>query len=884
MANYNYKTITGPFVGLDLRPNDLERDDNAASDMLNAHVTTDNLLSQRPGTIIGNAALLPISPFGNHIPFARPNSGFIGLINSTPGVSDPTFVPALMAISSSNEFDAGPSKLDEPAAIIYSTPATLTIGNGGAGDCSLQAVSSNFHLYSYDPTTGAQTSDLNIFNNTNPTPYSLAQFAIDGSIDPDVNITGDSAALSATSLVALGPFDTRLTRNVVAQFSRSFQIWKQTPVPGATNTTLINFSLNATGFDRQSDSVSFNGTTTYLTYSGVLFEIDGVRAFTPTPPVTNPLVTVTVTDANPGNVDIGVHNYAYNFRYYDLNGGFVDGPLITNNTDGDQSNPSPASPFTVTVNSTTKIVDVEINLTQLELSRYNTNNAPRIGATTSGSSPTPTSQITGCTGINLQAGDPIIVPLYNGGTGQISSVFNTTVANVIPGSGLIDTVDTLPSYDAGFLARNFTICLWRTAVSGTEYELVGESTVDCTADTHLLDNVADANLGEAYIPLAYVPGSPAVTGDLPPFEFLTIHDNLLVAASGSTVFWTLPDNLFTWSSDQNSFTVTLLPGDKISGIRSYGGTLFIWTMETLWGVTGALPQPGSGTTSFSLFQISASVGCINHKSITPIEGMIVWMGRQGLYSITPGGLPTVIDTPIRPLYSGLNKLNVSPLVDTGRACYDPNRRLFFCSATVQNASLSLQPFTLVWNIANGGSWELWSGLDSTAGSAYLPGYGPYFIDSVAHLQRFSDQEANMPDSFTAADGVNPIPFSYSGSWESMGSPSIAKNYTRFRLLAGQSGGTEQHFTLGVNLQKDYSLGSAGSKTMNFNLTTGFGLGAYGMTPYGDPTYSGLNMKPLNSKARSMRPVFTNNKLYEKVKIMGWEYELSPDFKQNKGSK
>ncbi len=158
------------------------------------------------------------------------------------------------------------------------------------------------------------------------------------------------------------------------------------------------------------------------------------------------------------------------------------------------------------------------------------------------------------------------------------------------------------------------------------------------------------------------------------------------------------------------------------------------------------------------------------------------------------------------------------------------------------------------------------------------------LDSKAHLTRFSDAELGMPDNFTAADGPTPIPFSYSASWEELGSPSIAKNFTRFRLLAGTSGGTEQHFTLDVNLQKDYSTGTMGSKTLDFNSTTGFGLSDYGMAPYGDPTKSGLNMKPLNSKARAMRPVFTHNKLYEKVKIMGWEYELSPDFKQNKGNK
>ncbi len=899
MAPFSYKTITGPFLGVDYQPNELERNDNAAGDMLNAHITPDNLISQRPGTIGGSRFPTFTSPVEFQHVSIYPNSLFTGFIATSDTLSI-SFSPRFMAVAADN---------DGSGTIAYSTPVTATRDAFNVSETShslsASAIDGAFHYYTYN-SSNTVTSDLVVGtgNELNP-QFSLAWLAANGPFagftPPVSGITGESSALAAASIVALGPFDWRLGRFNTSndRFTRSFQVWAQNSVTsgaGTKTTVQKDFFIGITDPSQSLsvvDSVTFNGTTTYFTADGQLYKIDGVRGYVPAAPY-NGLTSISITDVTAGNVDIGTHHYAWQFRYYDPNGGFVDGPLVTNNTNGDVSNPSPTAPFSVTVSATTKIVDVALTLTPYSLA------APTLGYSSADSSATSTNTITGLTGHGFVAGDQIIVPLYNAGTAQISSIARAKILSTTSSSVTLDR--TIPSYRAGFFTTNATILLWRTAVSGTEYEFVGESTFDATdgVTTHLLDNIADANLGGAYIPLAYVPGTVERAGQgnsvfplsnypinpLPNFmDYLAIHNNLLVAASGQTVLWSLPDNMDTWAADQNSFIVPMDPGDEITGIRSAGGTLYIWTKETLWSVTGGLPQPGASDTSFNLAQVSSSVGCVNHKSITRIEGMIVWMGKLGLYSITPGSLPRVIDTPLRPLYIGLNNTDTTdPIVDTGRACYDPNRRLFFCSVTLQDTSFARHQFTVVWNIQNGGSWEIWSGLDTTTGVTYLPGYGPYFVDFSGRFSRFSDSEPGVPDSFKAADGVNPIPFSYTGSWEEMGAPSVAKNFTRFRLLAGQSGGAEQHFTLDVNLQKDYSLGSAGSKTMDFGSTTGFGLEAYGMAPYGDPTKSGLNMKPRTSKARAMRPVFTNNKLYEKVKIMGWEYEISPDFKQNKGNK
>lgn len=921
----SYKQVTGPWEGVDYRPNNLERDDNAAGDMLNAHITPDNLITQRSGTISAGSPPFAASP-------KVLNSSFQGLTGFLPAVSQGIsnlvsgLPPCLTAIV----------KNGAASNIAYTVPVTVTLFATTASiGLVLQVEGTEFHLLTYDINNNL-TSDISVGYGTEATPvYTLAQLSTLLSSNGIGTITGaTTAVLNATSIVAVGPFDTRINRiaGSASPVVRIFQVWNPTAILAAADNggAALNLgTFDATNDAGPNDSVTWNQTTTYFTYKGQLWKYDGVRAYTPAPPTVNPKAFGVSQYGGTGSVEAGLHNYAFQLRYYDANGGFIDGPLITNSGFVSNATSPPASPVfsaplgnsnlnyfntILTGGAGTRSVPVQFSVqTFFDPSQFPNISIPSMGFASPGTT-TGLYTLTGMTGHAFVPGDQIIIqqtPTGAGGSSatipgvtraRVASVTSSTIT--VDGAAGVALSPVTPNnvfINSSFCSRNFTLLVWRTKVGGSLYYYSGEITADLVGGTSsYLDVTLDAALGAAYVPPSYVQGSPSLAGfsssfaaanpyfggyPLPYFKYITVHAGLLVAASGNTVFYTLAANLDTWSADQNSFTVPTVANEQIRGLKSFGDTLYIWTDNSMYQVTGTLPQPGSTDTSFKLSKISGSIGCINNKSITVVEERLVWMDQTGLYSLTPGSYPVPIDEPLRPLYLDIAKTSGGPLlVDTGRACYDPQRKLFFCSLTTQSRQLSQQTIMLVWNLVRGGLWEVWSNLNTVGGNVLLPGYGPLLISNTGALVRFSDGDLGMPEYYLAADGLQPIPFMFTGPQEEMGAPSVSKAFTRFRVLSPAENGTNQAFTLNVLLQRNYSSSQAGFRVMDFNSTAGFGQSVYGVDPLGDPSKDGLNMKPLDSKARAMQPVFTHNKLYEKVRIEGWEYEISPDFKQNKGSK
>ena len=898
-AGYSFKQATGPWEGVDYRPNDLERNDNAATDMLNAHITPDNLITQRSGTISAG-----VPSFAAVASPQALNSAFAGLVGYIPnaalGVSNliSGLPPSVMSIISNGG----------AANVAYSVPVTATLFSTLSSiGLVLQAVGTEFHLRTYD-LNNALTSDVSVGYGNETTPvYTLAQLNTLLGANGIGSVTGAAAALTATSIITVGPFDTRINRvsGAGASIIRTFHVWNPTAVIGAIDST--NSALSLGTFDTSNsagpcDSVTWNQTTTYFTYLGRLYKFDGVRAYTPGPPPGNYQTgSGLFTNGGAGFVDNGAHSYGIQLRYYDANGGNSDGPVVVSPT-GLIDIPNPSYFVYPVQGAATKVI----------VSTYNAYAANYAGSSCCVMGATPTGYSAGVltfTSHPFVVGDQIVYNTSLDGSGVPGTIARLRIVAVTPTTVTLDpSYATAGAWRYGFCSRNITMLLWRTKVGGTVLYLAGERAFDPALSAALwTDNTSDASLGGAYTSPAYVRGLPALVGFtsgnnaypfpssassivagggvMPYFKYLTIHNGLLVAASGNTVFYTTPANLDTWTADQNSFTIPTLANEQITAIKSFGSHLYVWTTGATYVVTGSLPQPGLVDTSFLLSKVSGTIGCINNKSVCIVEERLVWMDQTGLYSITPGAYPVPIDEPVRPLYLGTARTNGGALVvDTGRACYDPQQKLFYCSLTTQSPQVSASSVTLVWNLVRGGLWEIWSNLNTVGGNVLLPGFGPQLISNTGALVRFSANELGMPEAYTCADGVNPIPFMLAGPQEEMGAPSVSKNYQRFRVLVASGNGNNQAFTLNVRLQRNYGTGLSGSRTFDFNSTAGFGLGAYGVTPYGDPSKDGLNMKPLNTKARSMQPIFTHNTLYEKIRIMGWEYEISPDFKQNKGNK
>lgn len=903
---YQYKQIVGPWQGIDARPNDLANVEIVTNDWINAHVRSDNLITQRPGTISsGLKGSTSFKCINAVFPCTR-----VSTLNKTIPGDPSTFVgsdiysPSFLAYISQGTDDSQGSLYNGIAI-----QATISVGfklEASGGRFTFSAYSGTTLLYALDAGTGQEATPVLSLATANTLLPLVGGSSAIVLVDPNLQIGTDP--FTTTSIVSLGPFDTTSTATTAF---RTALIWNPDVLStAATNaddgihvtTDLFQskFILNRVGYHDSTvtDSTQFRNKATYFTINSQLWKFDGVRAIMPGPGKLDLSVTSAIISAG-GAVDVGVRNYAVTTRYWDIDGTVVEGPLsatVTGTTNmGNQ---------TVTIHGLKTHRHITAGLTG-PTGLFGSDFHSNFWTSGSGGGANPVVINVSGSGTFWLRGDPVLANSTPLTTGAAVTPSNLIVQGKI--ASLTNTALTLSSNSSSFpvpgagsytFSRNLTMRLWRQKLIGTDWYLVGEVPYGndlLATGNDIVDVTADANLGPAYVFPNYVPQTyelqdASLRLATTYFDHVTVHDGLLITATGTTVRYSIagagPDAM---ALDTNSFTVPAKQGDSIQGLFSFNSILYVWTDNSLFAVSGILPQPSNvAPGTFRLDALSSIYGCVNSKSIVQVDDKLVWLSPIGLCSVKPGTYPVELDSPTRAIYSRLNRSGSSGKAfsslsfDVGRAFYDTIRKLYVCSLSYYENPSSPTTTTvfLVWNVDAGGIWEIWADLDSTGGSFTVPSMGTYLVGGDTSLRRFSDLEPQLQEKYDAADGVNPIRFRLAGSWEAYGDANVPKNFERFKVFGG-SDNNSQSFRLGCELQRNFNADSAASKVLDFSTGTGWGLGSYALSAYGNPAKDGLYMKTRFPKARSLRPVFTHRNLYEKVKILGWQYEVSADFKEGK---
>ena len=89
--------------------------------------------------------------------------------------------------------------------------------------------------------------------------------------------------------------------------------------------------------------------------------------------------------------------------------------------------------------------------------------------------------------------------------------------------------------------------------------------------------------------------------------------------------------------------------DKITGLRSYQENLIIFSANAIHALVGPF-----GIQTFTIVKIASGAGCVAHNSIVEANGILYFMGHDGIYAF--GGLSAPqavkISTPVDALWSG----------------------------------------------------------------------------------------------------------------------------------------------------------------------------------------------------------------------------------------
>jgi len=116
---------------------------------------------------------------------------------------------------------------------------------------------------------------------------------------------------------------------------------------------------------------------------------------------------------------------------------------------------------------------------------------------------------------------------------------------------------------------------------------------------------------------------------------------------------------FHWSYGGGYVDIAKDDGDQIRGLYSYQNNIIVFKERSIWQVT--LSATSAGWVLPSVKQITASHGCVSHRTIRSVENDIFFLSRNGVYVLgyEPNIMADVLRTnelsaKIRPTIGGMN--------------------------------------------------------------------------------------------------------------------------------------------------------------------------------------------------------------------------------------
>ena len=179
------------------------------------------------------------------------------------------------------------------------------------------------------------------------------------------------------------------------------------------------------------------------------------------------------------------------------------------------------------------------------------------------------------------------------------------------------------------------------------------------------DNTSDADLGDDMVRTVSVPA----------FKVMCTHQGRLIIGniSGAPGMVMRSERGFPGTFSAIDFVFPDSSGEEITALCSHGGRLYAFTETTVYSMDDfSAPIP-----------ISTSVGCVAPKSIQPMRnGALVWLGRNGFYSMQGNQINHVSSAINRTFKTGLNKSRFRSAVSV----IDPDSGEYRCAVCPAGSS------------------------------------------------------------------------------------------------------------------------------------------------------------------------------------------------------
>lgn len=464
---------------------------------------------------------------------------------------------------------------------------------------------------------------------------------------------------------------------------------------------------------------------------------------------------------------------------------------------------------------------------------------------------------------------------------EVTAVASTTIT--IAGAAV--DVD-----DNDVISNNLRIGLYRNESAGSVplvFYLLEEIPNNSFAASQVYnDNFIDSNLGELLV-------EPSTDRSPPPKgKYLSQYNGQMLLAGNmdfpNYLYYSDIDHPEYFPSDSNIIDADNSAGDIITGVFQNTSGFYIMKSGSVGWVTGDLSQG-----AIRLDWRSLNIGCSSHASIQEVDSRIYWWAPEGPVWSSGGSYPLPI---------GLNKDGAGRLEPvTDQSGVVPDLRLNFKKSVGFNFNTAKKWIVFIPNEDTIGgevvgtsssvayvydytrdSWLKWTNMNMMGGIC-SSGEELFWLERryssfVGTAQAIFYRQHNNGNAYDYQDNSEPVDFSYSSQWDSLGEPSVLKQPLEIKVFAlDEVEANDFNLTIQqeTNFVKDFAVAE-------FDISAfsgGYGFSAFGEAPYGDSGEPIARHSLNRDRSRAVRFIFINNEDQVNSVLTGWEIEFAAPFRK-----
>ena len=461
----------------------------------------------------------------------------------------------------------------------------------------------------------------------------------------------------------------------------------------------------------------------------------------------------------------------------------------------------------------------------------------------------------------------------------ITGIESDLSSKISPSAQSVDvTVDNIldtTGFDTD--STNLQIRIYRNRVedSTTFYE-VGVVTNDGTTATQLFnDNIAINSEGIEFI-------DPIKPHGLPPVgKYLAVHQGLLIMHTDiDTVAYSDIDSPEYFPTADNSFLVNSRFGDRISGIKPLGNSLFVFKEKSVHQITGSMFE--------DIFRVdlygAGRVGCLAHATIDEVNGYLFFLSKKGVYALGQNDQEMIeVSEIVEPRFSDVQ---LTYNARRANALHWLGNDKYIITLPTTSGSFTSSSTVMVYDTFRK-AWLEWNNINASGGMV-LRDDSLFFQEREFRALSGSTETSlykiqDTGDTWDYADHTAAIPFRYASHWEALQEPSMFKKFTRCKVHSlglTQDDFESNAFKLNLFTELDYFNTTRTEAELDFAGTSGgWGNDPWGSFAWGATRLIGLTTKLRPMKCRSLRLVLENNTVHENVLVSGYEFEIATPYKK-----